>query len=303
MEVYDTPPPNSATTAGQAAGVKRMKAAAPPQQLPQGAIRNIPGAFREAVGMEEREGADTVRRVLTKPQGAERLIRPAIAAPILAGAGMAAGAGAAAAGAPAWLAAVAPAAARIGTSGVISKGLGENNWETAIDMIGATVGEGAAALVGKVAAPIAKAAKELDAIRQRIGKGPDGPVNLLLLRTFVERIKKAPDELSRTRATENAVEQLNLMGHKLGDHFKDFVANAKASLPFFKSASVPVSQGASETARSVQQAAGNPGVRGIIDAVTGTPPMSAVATRGAGAVGGTHLPGVGRTIERVSGED
>src|SRR5205085_7735566 len=128
---------------------------------------------------------DTVKRVLTKPQGAERLIAPAIAAPLIYAGGLAAGAGATAAGVPASVAAFAPAAGRVLTSGGIAAAKGEDVWHTAIDMIGASIGEGAGAAVGKAAAPIAKAAESLQAIRDRISAGASGAVNTKLLDMFV----------------------------------------------------------------------------------------------------------------------
>src|SRR5437868_14146156 len=84
------------------------------------------GAVLDTLGLTDRPGADTVKRVLTKPQGAERLIAPAIAAPLIYAGGLAAGTGATAAGLPSSVAAFAPAAGRVLTSGGIAAAKGED---------------------------------------------------------------------------------------------------------------------------------------------------------------------------------
>lgn len=235
----------------------------PVPQIGESSGEILTGALADTFSMG-RPGAKTTAQVLTQPEGVgEHLIQAAVTAPLIAAGGGAAAAGAKAA--PAVVRALAPAAGRIATGAGISAAKGEDAWGVLMDAAAAGVSEAGLAAVGKLASPLAKAAETLDAIRAKINRGPDGPVNVLLLKTFVDRVRMAPDEVARSAALKNAVEQLNDMSAGIGNLFRTAVVNARVHLPFFRGVSAGVPLPASQAAKGVKAAAGSNVGRALAD--------------------------------------
>ena len=85
---------------------------------------------------------------------------------------------------------IAPAVGRVATAVGLAKGRGEDNIAAAMEGVGAGAGEAGVALAKKA---LGSPAQGIAAIRERIGTGPDGPVNLRLFDSL----------LSWWRGTEN----------------------------------------------------------------------------------------------------
>lgn len=231
----------------------------------------VKGAVLDTLGLTDRPGAKTTGQLLVNPQGVtEHAIQAAVTAPAIAAGG--AGLGALASRIlPRAAAAVAPAVGRVLTSGGIGAGKAAARGESPLkegvmDAAAAAVPEAVLGVGGGLANRLAGGADALAAVREQIGRGASGPLNLQLLDMMVQRIQNAANPVARETALRNAVEQINRMVPGLGRDFKRLVANFTAHVPGVRSVSAHVPPGASQAAATVRGVTQNPGVRAAADA-------------------------------------
>lgn len=177
---------------------------------------------------------------------------------------------------------VGPVVGRAATAGVMSRLRGEDAPHTAVNVAGSVVGDVGTSLIGKAVAPFTRPAYGLEEIRKRIGKGPDGQVNLAILDKFMAWLKTAKNPVQKEQMVNRAVDSMEkTFGKEVAAMFERDVLKGEAHLPGLPSVRGRVAPLPSELSRIAREATRSTGGKAAATAVTGTPPMSGFAVGGA----------------------
>lgn len=170
-------------------------------------------------------------------------------------------------------AAALPAVGRIATAVGLAKGRGEDNVNALWEGIGATGAEAGLGLANKA---LGGPAKALDVIRERIGKGADGPINLKLLDNLLEWWKHDPNKAVQSQRATTVVRNLLDMDptKEAARVFREQVMQGtKIPNPMRQMRAPAVPPGLSQAARALL---GAPETRGAVDAAMSADPKAGV---------------------------